>query len=303
VTTERRVTQIDAVLRTVPDLAAAEAFYRDSMGFHTTDAARLLTLDECTLLRVSGSDVRSLFMRLGRQSIGFLEFQPGGRPYPADSAASDLWFQHCAVVVADMDAAYAAVAALPIGQVTVEGPQQLPPSTGGVRAFKFRDPFGHPLELLWLPAGVGDPTWHQPHGAVFLGIDHTAIAVGALGASLAFYRDTLGFVQGERTLNHGIEQDRLDGINHVAVDVVALQPEHATPHLELLAYRVGSRRPLEHASPADAAVSRTVATVEDLAAVERRVGSHSSVTRGSWRGRDALALDGPDGHAWICIGA
>ena len=40
------------------------------------------------------------------------------------------------------------------------GPQLLPPSNGAVRAFKFRDPDGHPLELIWFPPGQGRAVWH-----------------------------------------------------------------------------------------------------------------------------------------------
>ena len=52
------------------------------------------------------------------------------------------------------------------------------PSAGGIRAFYFRDPDRHVLEVIWFPAGKGAPRWqrHAPT-ALFLGIDHTAIVV------------------------------------------------------------------------------------------------------------------------------
>ena len=37
---------------------------------------------------------------------------------------------------------------------------------GGVAAFKFRDPDGHPLELIQFPAGVGDPRWQAKSGVL-----------------------------------------------------------------------------------------------------------------------------------------
>src|SRR5438094_518151 len=76
------------------------------------------------------------------------------------------------------------------------GPQLLPrtiPGAAGIRAFYFRDPDGHPLEVLQFPRDKGDPKWHAPSDRLFLGIDHTAIVVSDTRTSLAFYRDLLGF--------------------------------------------------------------------------------------------------------------
>ncbi len=60
------------------------------------------------------------------------------------------------------------------------GPQRLPDwnkNAGGIRAFYFRDPDGHPLEILQFPADKGNPKWHDANGRLFLGIDHTAIVI------------------------------------------------------------------------------------------------------------------------------
>jgi len=72
-----------------------------------------------------------------------------------------------------MDAAHARVLADARAQpISQDGPQTLPPVDGSVRAWKFRDPDGHPLELLWFPPGGGRAVWRgHPPGAVFLGID------------------------------------------------------------------------------------------------------------------------------------
>ena len=43
-------------------------------------------------------------MRLGRERIVLT--QRGGRPVPAESRSNDLWFQHLAIVVSDIDRAY-----------------------------------------------------------------------------------------------------------------------------------------------------------------------------------------------------
>jgi len=63
-------------------------------------------------------------------------------------------------------------------------PQTLPAwnkDAGGIKAFYFRDPEDHVLEIIWFPAGKGDPKWQQPGTNLFLGIDHTAIVVSDKG--------------------------------------------------------------------------------------------------------------------------
>ena len=47
----------------------------------------------------------------------------------------------------------------------------------GSRRSTFAIPDGHFLEILAFPPGKGDPKWHRPGDALFLGLDHTAIVV------------------------------------------------------------------------------------------------------------------------------
>ena len=79
-------------------------------------------------------------------------------------------------------------------------------NAGGIRAFYFKDPDGHPLEILWFPEGKGDPKWQQPSDRLFLGIDHTAIVVSDTAQSLRCYRDTLGLRVAGESENYGPEQ-------------------------------------------------------------------------------------------------
>jgi catechol 2,3-dioxygenase-like lactoylglutathione lyase family enzyme len=118
----------------------------------------------------------------------------------------------------------------------------LPPSNGAVRAFKFRDPDGHPLELLWFPTGQGRAVWHGAgSGAPFLGIDHSALAVASTRHSVAFYR-ALGLRVSARSLNQGPAQARLDGLAAAQVRVTGLRPTSEDgPGLELLGYRPSGR--------------------------------------------------------------
>ena len=105
-------------------------------------------------------------------------------------------------------------------------------------AFKFRDPDGHPLELLQFPAAHMPDAWRGKRakaGQIGLGIDHSAVSVGDVAASTAFYAG-FGATIGSRSHNAGPEQQRLDNLQNVQVVVVPMQPVHAPPHLELLGY-------------------------------------------------------------------
>jgi catechol 2,3-dioxygenase-like lactoylglutathione lyase family enzyme len=210
----RRQSQAERILRVsrvVSDLDRAEAFYRDGLGFRVIARGRS---DQGALAALGiGDGAEEVVMRLGAQDIALVRFARQGRPYPRDSRSDDLWFQHLAIVVNDMDVAYAHLSShagwRPISE---GGPQLLPPSNGAVRAFKFRDPDGHPLELIWFPRAQGRTVWHQKvSAALFLGIDHSALSVSSTSRSLAFYR-ALGLRVSERSVNRGPAQERLDGV-------------------------------------------------------------------------------------------
>ena len=58
----------------------------------------------------------------------------------------------------------------------------------GIKAFYFKDPDEHPIEILQFPDGKGDLKWHRGGDRLFLGIDHRAIMVADTDASLKFNR-------------------------------------------------------------------------------------------------------------------
>jgi catechol 2,3-dioxygenase-like lactoylglutathione lyase family enzyme len=227
---------IRRISRVVSDLRRAEAFYCEALGFK---AVTRQPADQ-TILSALGCDdtAQEVALRLGDQTLALVQFASPGRPYPPDSRSSDLWFQHLAIVVADMEAACDHLARQPGWRpISQGGRQHLPPANGGVWAFKFRDPDGHPLELIWFPPGEGRVVWQQkPPGVEFQGIDHSALAVASTDTSLDFYRG-LGFKVSNRSLNRGPAQSRLDGLPNAQVRVTALRPSCDTsPGLELLAY-------------------------------------------------------------------
>ncbi len=254
------------------DLPRLVRFYRDVLGFAADGEEKPIGQAEMALLGLSGAGRRQV-MSLGRQAMSIDQFESAGRPYPADGDAASLWFQHLALVVSEMGEAFARLR--DIVPISRGGPQQLPSSSGGVQAFKFRDPDGHPLELLQFPRDKTPEAWRADRplsGQIGLGIDHSAISVADADAGAAFYR-ALGLRIGDRTLNEGSEQQRLDDLAGVEVAVVPMVPTQGTPHLELLGYRVpnGSRGPVLQAN--------------DVAA-----------TRILWGGLEAALIRDPNGH-------
>ena len=158
-----------------------------------------------------------------------------GAPCSDPAVANSVAFQHCAIVVTDMAAAYARLRGVPgWSAISRAGPERLPASSGGVTAFKFRDPDGHPLEFLAFPSCP--PAWTGRTGLV-LGIDHSAITVSDSARSVAFY-EGLGFTVANRGLNRGEEQARMDAVAAPVVEVTGLRPPGGGPmNLELLCYR------------------------------------------------------------------
>src|SRR5262249_10197451 len=188
------VEQVGAIGMTVSDMDASVDFYSKVLSFEKVSDVEVAGEEYERLEGVFGLRMRVVRMRLGDEFIELTEYlAPKGRPVPVDSRSNDRWFQHIAIITSDMDKAY-----LLLRQNKVEhastGPQRLPDwnkNAGGIKAFYFRDPDKHWLEILQFPEGKGDAKW-QRKDRLFLGIDHTAIVVSNTDASLKFYRDVLG---------------------------------------------------------------------------------------------------------------
>ncbi len=250
-------------------------FYRDAFGacLHARERRSGARFERLMGIR-GGADCVTI--GLGRETIELVQFDEPGQPYPHDVSADDLRFQHFAIVVADMHEAMRRMTA--IGgwtHISRAAPQRLPHRSGDVTAFKFRDPDRHPLELLAFPGNHVPAHWQAPTGgAVFLGIDHSAISVRDTGRSIAFY-EQIGLRTAGQTVNHGIEQQRLDGVPDPHVEVTALLPAQSTPHLELLCYRVAARPTMTALQSNDIAATRLLLETDAPArmAAEHRTGS------------------------------
>lgn len=258
-------------------------FYEAALGFRRISVEHLSASQIEAFVPHGGRALR-ITLALGAQRVELIQFvDRPGRPYPDGTTASDLIFQHFAIVVADMGAAMQCLSAVNgWSPISTHGPQQLPQSSGGVTAFKFRDPEGHPLELLAFPPDQMPDFWQGKDGEAgspFLGIDHSAISVSDSQRSMAFYQ-LLGLSVSHRSVNHGPEQARLDGVDQPAVEVTAMTVNGATPHLELLCYRQQGER-----------LSPDV-QVNDVAATCMIFGTASRASKPS----PACHLRDPDGH-------
>jgi len=234
-----QVQRIRAIGLTVTDTARSKDFYTQALGFQPVSEITVEGQDYSDLEGVAEAKIRILRLRLGDEVIELMEYlNVKGKPIPTDSQSNDLWFQHLAIVVSDLDRAYAQLQSFSINPISVE-PQTIPPdnkASSGVRAFKFKDPDHHNLELIWFPPDKGQDKWHQDTERLFLGIDHSAIAVADTEQSLQFYRDLLGMEVKEGSLNQGETQARLDGLPEAKVQVTPLRPAQPSLGIELLDY-------------------------------------------------------------------
>jgi catechol 2,3-dioxygenase-like lactoylglutathione lyase family enzyme len=194
--------------------------------------------------------MRVVTLRLGEELLELTEFLvPRGRPVPRDSKGNDHWFQHIAIIVTDMDKAYGWLRKHKVEHAST-GPQRLPDwnkNAGGIRAFYFKDPDGHFLELLQFPPDKGERRWHGKIDKLFLGIDHTAIVVADTDRSLKFYRDHLGFKVVGESENHGPEQERLNHVFGARLRITTLRAAKgpAVEFLEYLSPRDGRKMPAD----------------------------------------------------------
>jgi catechol 2,3-dioxygenase-like lactoylglutathione lyase family enzyme len=231
---------VTAVTLTVDDLDRAVPFYRDVLSFTPVDTLTARGPEVSRLLGVFGVRGRVVQLRLGRETIRLLEVRtPRGRPIPPDSRSNDLWFQHVAIVVRDLPAAFERLRRHDVPLISA-GPQTLPesiPAAAGISAVYFRDPTGNPLELIHYPPDKGRSRWHRDADSLVLGIDHTALAVADTERSLAFYRDQLGFRVAGGSVNVGPEQERLTGVFGARVRITALRPPNGGIGIELLEYQ------------------------------------------------------------------
>lgn len=303
------VLAVDAVSMTVADADRSVAFYHDVLSFEKISDVEVSGDAFEHLTGVFAARARVVRMRLGDEYIELTEYlAPKGRPIPVDSRSNDLWFQHIAIIVSDMDRVYDRLRSHKVEHVS-PGPQRIPDwnkNAGGIRAFYFKDPDGHPLEVLWFPADKGPAKWHKTD-RLFLGIDHTAIAVWDTDASIAFYRDTLGLNVVGESENYGVEQERLNSVFGAHLRITGLRAASG-PGIEFLEYQAPrDGRPFPADERANDLVhrrTRLVAADADALGARLRQRRYALVSSGvvgfddpTFGMRKSGIVRDPDGHA------
>jgi catechol 2,3-dioxygenase-like lactoylglutathione lyase family enzyme len=301
-------TEVRSVTIPVSDLDRAVDFYSRVLDFERESETELSGETWERLEGVFGLRLRATRMRLGGERIELVEYlAPEGRPVPPDSRSNDRWFQHVAIIVSDMERAYARLRENRVRHAS-SGPQRLPdwnPNAGGIRAFYFKDPDGHALEILQFPAGKGDARW-QAKDRLFLGIDHTAIVVSDTDASLRFYRDVLGLRVAGESENSGTEQEHLNNVSGARLRITGLRAASG-PGIEFLEYLAptdGRPRPTGVRAN-DLIAWQTEIGVRDADAAERRLREARTkflspgivrLPDGSLGFGEGMLVADPDGH-------
>jgi catechol 2,3-dioxygenase-like lactoylglutathione lyase family enzyme len=270
----------------VADLDRSIAFYTGLLGFSKVATTEAAGEDYEQAFGVFGARVRIARLKLGNESLELMQFlAPEGKAYPADARSNDRSFQHVAIIVSDMAKAFARLREHNV-RFASSGPQRLPawnPNAAGIEAFYFKDPDGHPLEILHFPDGKGAAQWHRSD-ALFLGIDHTAIVVGETGTSSAFYGSALGMTKTGESENYGTEQEHLNNVFGARLRITAMRLPSG-PGVEFL----------EYLAPAGGRLAGQDRQANDLIAVTTVFVSDDAAG-------DAMALQSA-GYEWVSPGA
>ncbi len=308
--TDSFVQSIANVGMTVSDMNRAIDFYSKVLHFQKISDVEISGKPYEQLQGVVGLRERVVQMKLGQEILELTAYlTPKGRPIPIDSHSNDLWFQHIAIVVNDMDKAYAILRQNQVQYVS-SGPQTLPPSipaAAGIKAFYFRDPDGHNLEVIYFPPGKGNPRWQNPSNELFLGIDHTAIAVANTEQSLKFYRDLLGLKVAGESENFGNEQEHLNNVFGARLHITGLRSQQG-PGIEFLEYLSppGGRPAPRDIHTNDIVYWQTTIVTKDLDILEQRLRERKAffispgivnLPDGQLGFNKALLIRDPDGHA------
>jgi catechol 2,3-dioxygenase-like lactoylglutathione lyase family enzyme len=291
---------VRAIGMTVSDVDRSVAFYTQVLTFEKISDVEVAGGDYEHLEGLFGVRMRVVSLKLGSEQLVLTQYLvPKGRAFPTDSRSNDRWFQHAAIVVSDMDRAYTRLRESHV-EYASSGPQTLPAwnkAAGGIRAFYFRDPDEHYLELIEFPAGKGDPRWQRSDGRLFLGIDHSAIVVGDTARSEAFYRG-LGFHITGGSENYGDEQEHLNNVFGAHLRITSMRTDGG-PGIELLEYRVprdGRAMPAD-IHPNDVVFWDVMIAVPDRSLLERLGANLVATPRRELGFEDAAIVRDPDGHA------
>lgn len=230
---------VQAISITVKDLGKSLDFYTKVLPFKHIGTEEFYGVESELLMNQFGIRYKIAHLQLGEEYVDLIDYlTTGGRSIPEVQKSNDLSFQHIAIVVKDMDKAFAWLAQQSIEYVST-GPQTIPASNkaaAGVRAFYFHDPDHHNLELIFFPKGKGDPRWQKPDAELFMGIDHSAIGIRQTDSSLKFWQSLLGLTKKGESHNMGTEQAHLNNVEHAELLITGLGAAEKGIGVEFLQY-------------------------------------------------------------------
>jgi catechol 2,3-dioxygenase-like lactoylglutathione lyase family enzyme len=297
---------------TVNNMSTFVKFYAEVLGFKKISDEEFTGSDYEKLEGVFGLHIRVVRMQLGEEQIELTDYlTSGGRSIAEDAKANDLSFQHIAIVVSDMEKAYAQLRKFNVEFVST-APQTLPktiPPAEGVKAFYFHDPDKHNFELIYFPQGKGQAKWHVKTDKIFLGIDHTAIGISNTEKSLQFYQTLLGIERKGESFNFGVEQEHLNNVEGARLHITGLRSPQG-PGIEFLQYLkpgIGKLYPADTRSN-DLWYWQTTLYVSDIDAVYNKLqnGGYAFVSQHpatlqtkTGKSVRAFVVRDPDGHAML----
>lgn len=305
------VERVQSISMTVSSLDEIVPFYEEVLNFKKVEEYEQSGDDLQRLLGLRDDDLSAkvAVLQLGQEQIELIEYlnEDQKRPIPVDSRSNDLWFQHIAIVVSDMEQAYEKLWQHKVTHVST-APQTLPdyiPAAAGISAFYFRDPDGHNLELIHFPKGKGNPKW-QGQSDLFLGIDHTAIGIADTESSQTFYETVLGLKVAGNSENYGTEQEHLNQVFGARLWITGLVAKEGFG-VEFLDYIAppGGRTYPKNSLPTDLWHWHTSLEVEDINAIFETIQQYNYklISNGlsKWRSKDAFLVRDPDGHAVLIM--
>jgi len=271
------VQRIKMIGFTVADVDREAEFFTKVLQFEKIADFRVFGSEYDKMEGVFNANMRIVHLKLGDQIVELTQYvsPPTGRAIPVPSYSNDAWFEHMAIVVNDMDAAYKILQENHVRQISAY-PITIPQTNrgaAGIKAIKFQDPEGHDLELLYYPPGKGEPSFQKPTSKLFLGLSHTAMTVGSTEQGVRFYRDLLGLEVSGFTFNTGTTQEVLDNLFNDTCRVTEIVAVAAPPHIEFLEYKTPpGGRPM----PADTRANdlwhwQTSLVTKDIQAVTARM--------------------------------
>jgi catechol 2,3-dioxygenase-like lactoylglutathione lyase family enzyme len=234
----QKVTKVGAICITVKELAPSLKFYTQVLQFKHIGTEDFYGDNHEQLFAKFGIHYKIAHLQLGDEYVDLIDYlTSGGRSIPETQQSNDLAFQHIAIVVKDMDAAFKILQKNNVEFVSTV-PQTIPLNNiaaAGIKAFYFHDIDNHNLELIYFPKGKGKPKWQSSGDKIFLGIDHTAIGVSNTNNSLQFWVNSLLLEKKGESHNTGTGQAHLNFVKNAELQITGLAAAEG-PGVEFLQY-------------------------------------------------------------------